>query len=104
MDNKDRAKQFAPFDALRGLREALRQKEIEHERKPRRELSEEQADELNAALGALSRGDRAEAVFFKDGFYISVTGEVQGIDAVRRVLLIEGGKISFSDLYSIKIS
>ena len=29
----DRAKQFLAFDALKGLHEALRQKEIEHEQK-----------------------------------------------------------------------
>ena len=33
-----RAKQFLPFDALKGLQEALREKEIEHEEKI--ELSE----------------------------------------------------------------
>ena len=35
----DRAKQFLPFDALKGLQEALREKEIENEEK--KELSEE---------------------------------------------------------------
>ena len=29
----DRAKQFLPFDALKGLQEALREKEIEYEEK-----------------------------------------------------------------------
>ncbi len=33
MSREDRAKQFAPFDALKGLRVALREKEIEHEKK-----------------------------------------------------------------------
>ena len=40
-----RAKQFLPFDALKGLQEALREKEIEHEEKI--ELSEETLSELN---------------------------------------------------------
>lgn len=35
----DRARQFLPFDALKGLNEALRNKEIEYE--DRKELSEE---------------------------------------------------------------
>ncbi len=33
MSREDRAKQFVPFDALKGLRVALREKEIEHEKK-----------------------------------------------------------------------
>ena len=32
MSPKDRAKQFAPFDALKGLGDALRIKEYENER------------------------------------------------------------------------
>ena len=31
MPRVDRAKQFAPFDALKGLQDALRVKEFEHE-------------------------------------------------------------------------
>ncbi len=36
MSREDRAKQFVPFDALKGLRVALREKEIEHEKKNKR--------------------------------------------------------------------
>ena len=31
MDRKDRAKQFMPFDALKGLKDALSEKQIEYE-------------------------------------------------------------------------
>ena len=40
-----RAKQFLPFDALKGLQEALREKEIEYEEK--KDLSEDTLNELN---------------------------------------------------------
>lgn len=33
MSPGERAKQFNPFNALRGLQKALRQKELEHERR-----------------------------------------------------------------------
>ena len=33
MSRAERAKQFNPFNALRGLQKALRQKELEHERR-----------------------------------------------------------------------
>lgn len=32
MKQSERAKQFAPFDALKGLQESLRKKEKEHEK------------------------------------------------------------------------
>ena len=40
-----RAKQFLPFDALKGLQQALKEKEIEHEEK--KELAEDTLTELN---------------------------------------------------------
>ena len=45
MDVGHRAKQFAPFAALRGFEESVRKKEILYE--PRKELSEEKKQELN---------------------------------------------------------
>ena len=45
-----------PFDAMKGLQEALRDREERHLRTERRELSEEQAAELNAALSRLRDG------------------------------------------------
>ena len=44
MDRSERAKQFAPFDALRGLREALEEKEREHERREKRMRTEEETE------------------------------------------------------------
>lgn len=38
MSKEMRAKQFMPFDALKGLHAALREKEIEHENKVKNEL------------------------------------------------------------------
>ena len=55
MGNLDRARQFMPFDALKGLQEALREKEREIE--SRRELSEESLAELNEQLQRAKIGD-----------------------------------------------
>ena len=46
MDVGRRAKQFAPFAALRGLDETIRQQEIIYE--PKRDLSEEKKNELDS--------------------------------------------------------
>ena len=50
----DRAKQFLPFDALKGLQEALREKEIEYEEKI--ELSEESLTELENEFNKIEKG------------------------------------------------
>ena len=41
MTQAERAKQFAPFDAMKGLQEALRDREERHARVERHEISEE---------------------------------------------------------------
>ena len=54
MPLSQRAKQFAPFDALKGLKEAIAQKE--HTPTPRRELSEDAIAEINTRLSNLKPG------------------------------------------------
>lgn len=103
MVRADRAKQFAPFDALRGLREALAKKEREHDRQERGEVSEETAAEIETALVKLKRGDHVRALIFDDGYYVTVEGEVTSFDFNFRYIKIGDGKIPFSDLYGLKI-
>ncbi len=53
MDKGRRAKIFSPFDALKGFSEAVAAKEVLYEFK--RELSEEEKEELNRRLGVLQK-------------------------------------------------
>lgn len=102
MNRADRAKQFAPFDALRGLREALAKQEEEHERQEKRELSEEEQASIEQALVELTRGDDVEALCFEDGKYIKVVGTVVRVDTNFRYLQIGEGKIAFSNLCGLR--
>ena len=102
MNRADRAKQFAPFDALRGLREALAKKEEEHERQEKRELSEEEQASIEQALVEIARGDEAEVVCFQDGKYVKVVGTVVRVDTNFRYLQIGEGKIAFSNLCGLR--
>ena len=46
MPRTDRAKQFAPFDALKGLRDAMREKEREHDEMLKNKIKHENIDEI----------------------------------------------------------
>ena len=102
MNRADRAKQFAPFDALRGLREALAKQEEAHERQEKRELSEEEQAAIEQALVELTRGDDVEALCFEDGKYIKVVGTVVRVDTNFRYLQIGEGRIAFSNLCGLR--
>ena len=100
MSIENRAKQFAPFSALRGLPEELTA--MEKIVVPKLELSEYMAEELNKMLSLLKPGDMATVVYFSNDEYIKVTGMIARIDVECRMLQIVEKRIDFDDIYSIK--
>ena len=85
MDVRKRAKQFAPFAALRGLEEIVRKQEIVYE--PRKILSEEQKCGLDRKLKMLTCGMKVQATYFEEnsekkseGQYHTISGTVEFFD------------------------
>lgn len=99
MSIADRAKQFAPFAALRGLDAALHAREKIIVDKI--ELSEELLSELDYKMHLIKKGDRATIVYFEKGEYIKISGIVSRIDETSRIIQIVTKKISFDDIYSV---
>ena len=102
MSVADRAKQFMPFSALRGLSEALAAKE--RIVVPKIELSEEMAEELDRKMHQLTPGRIATVVYFHRDEYIKTTGMVARIDATSRLLQIVNTKILFDDILDVNIN
>ncbi len=96
MQRAERAKQFMPFDALKGFREALAEKE--RVTVPKKEFSEEYSAGLDGRLRRIRRKDFVTAEYYKDGEYVRVTGEVTGISAGEQVLVVGDERIPFRDL------
>lgn len=102
MSVEQRAKQFMPFAALRGLPEALAAKEKVIV--PRVELSEEMAAELDRKMHMLKKGEIATVVYFSKDEYLKMTGMVARIDETARVLQIVNTVISFDDILDVEES
>lgn len=102
MDRRDRAKQFQPFDALKGLQEELRRREEKRLREPRRTLSEEEAERLSRRISRLQKGSFAEITFYEGGHYITRRGEITVLDPVFLFLFLDEKKIFFADIYRIR--
>lgn len=100
MDRAERAKQFLPFDALKGFRETLAQKERIVVEKV--ELSEEYREELDRRMQRVLKNDIITVVYFHDGEYVQVTGMVSRLDVTSRIIKIVNTKISFEDIYEIR--
>ena len=71
MENSRRAKIFAPFDALAGFSDEVASKEVMYTF--RRELSEEEKEELNRRLGILHRLTRNGRIARENRVSVSIT-------------------------------
>ena len=101
MPRADRAKQFAPFDALKGLQEAMRIKEYEHERIAKGELSEDVIKEISSVLSSIEKGDSVNVQFFRDGHIVQLTGEAE-VQILDQKLNIGVFEIMFDEIKAIK--
>ena len=99
MPVSERAKQFMPFSALKGLYEALLEKEKVIVPKP--ELSEEKAEEIDQKLHQIQIGKIITAVYYDGGEYLKITGMVANFNSERRLLQIVDTEIAFDDLIDI---
>ena len=97
----DRAKQFLPFDALKGFKEALKEKEIVYVEKI--ELSEYEQELISEKLKTIIKGDRAYIKYYSNGQYKNVTEQIKYIDIInKKIILCDDTKINFVDILNIK--
>ena len=96
-----RAKQFAPFDALKGLKEAIAAKEKRPE--PRRELTDYMKEQINNTLVSLKKGQVVTVVYYNSPAQqtLQITGMVTKVDAYFQSLLINDTAIYFADIYEL---
>ena len=103
MMREERAKQFAPFDAMKGLQEALRDREERHSRFEKREISEEQIAENAEIFCKLIKGSLVRIECYKAFHDIAVTGTVTEINITYKYLKMGSVKFLFEDIYTIEI-
>ena len=102
VSRSDRARQFLPFDALKGLQEALREKEVELDE--RKELSEESIEELSNKLQMVERGNKVRLVYYHQRKYRQIEEAVIDIKVIQKKLILEGDlRINFADIIYIEI-
>lgn len=101
MPTSIRAKQFAMFDAFKGLKEALAAKE--RIPTPRKTLSADRIEELNRTITNLTIGQLVTVVYYcgyKED-YCQLTGSVVKVDLFWNSLQIGSTIIDFSEIYEI---
>lgn len=103
MQNKkvDRAKQFLPFEALKGFKEAIRM--IENKGDTKKELSEDNKSDINNILKKLDKGNKVKVKYYYLTEYIEVISNFLKIDEINKILYLKDTKINIEDIISINI-
>ena len=99
MSNKDRAKQFLPFNSLKGYYDVIREKEKEIT--PKRELSDNDLEELSNKLNKIEKSMMVKLRYYDTDRYIDIEGIVSKIDFTYKYIVIVKTKISFNDISKI---
>ena len=102
MSRGNRAKQFGAFDALKGLQDALRLKEYEHERIVKGDIQEEKAREISDTLMSFKKGQVVYVTFFDKGLNCSLSGTAR-LDANNGILYVRSFEIPIPDILDIKV-
>ena len=104
MTRAERAKQFAPFDAMKGLQEALRDREERHLRVERHEISEDMAERNSKVILKLERGMKVEISCYCAFHDVVKHGRITDVDITFRNLKLDSERIWFDDIYAIRIT
>lgn len=92
-----------PFDAMKGLTEALRERDERRSRVERRELCDEVKEKIGSRLARLTGGESVRLTFFSRGHYLTVESVVTECDSVYRYLKLGTERVYFDDIFSIEI-
>lgn len=101
MPVSERAKQFLPFAAVKGLTEALARKD--KVLVPKVEMSEELAAKLDEKMHHIQKGSIVTVTYFCDDEYIQLTGRFTRSDDITHRLQIDESKIEFDDVLDIDL-
>lgn len=99
MDVSNRAKQFAPFAALKGFEEAIKAKETVYISK--KDITKECEEEINEKLCILKNSDMVSITFYTINAYQQITGMVSEINAKAQYIKVVETKIPFKQIVRI---
>ena len=102
MQNNDfRAKQFMPFDSLKGFYDLI--KNQENCSKSKISLLDDYNDYLDEQLKKIKKGDNISVEHYYNEDYIQTNGIIKKIDTIDRCIYVLDSKILLDDIIKIKL-
>ena len=102
MPVSERAKQFMPFAAVKGLEEALERKRRERMLVERAVLSQDMEEALKEKMAVLEKGMEISVAYYCAGEYLLLRGRLERMDPVEKQMVVSGASIAFEDIREIR--
>jgi YolD-like protein. len=93
-----------PYDAMKGLAEALKDREERHSRVQKHGISEEDMERISSVLLHVEKGSKAFVSYYANFHDRETEGIVTEINRAYRFLRVGEEKIPFEDLYDIRVT
>ena len=95
-------KKWAPFSSLIEQATCLEEMKYQRNKVSKPILTEDQIEKINYVLQSYQKGKIVKIKFFHDGYLYIINTSIQKIDLDNRVLVLENGKLSFSNIVDIE--
>lgn len=104
MPNKvDHCKQFLPFDALTGFKEAIELINNNIDLINKKDLDFDYLDILNNKVSNIKKNDLIMIKYYLNNEYIEVIDHYKKIDNINKIIILNNNKINLEDILDIEI-
>lgn len=97
-------KKWAPFSSLIEQATCLEEMKYQRNKISKPILTEDQIEKINYVLQSYQKGKIVKIKFFHDGYLYIINTSIRKIDLDNKVLVLENGKLSFSNIIDIETS
>ena len=94
-------KKWAPFSSLIEQATCLEEMKYQRNKIPKPTLTEDQIEKINYVLQSYQKGKIVKIKFFHDGYLYVVNTCIKKIDLENKILVLDKGKLLFSNLIDI---
>ena len=94
-------KKWAPFSSLIEQATCLEEMKYQRNKVSKPVLTEDQMEKINYVLQSYQKGQIVKIKFYHDGYLYVINTTIKRIDLENRKLILEKGKLDFSNLIDI---
>ena len=94
-------KKWAPFSSLIEQATCLEQMKYQRNKIEKPVLTDDQIEKINFVLQSYKKGEMVKIKFYHDGYLYEISTTIKRIDLENRQLILENGKLEFSNIIDI---